>query len=149
MDFISSISFPNEPLVSWTFLGRWVGLLLHPPKSDDKNVQEMFNWSQVHSENEIGTLESEPLLLRVGGVGFKGLYTTFKKFSFVPGKVKVHPWVPSCVTDQMQWWRKVKKSIIVTLRNQKLTRALRRIFGFSHNYCSWKIIFCTWHGQGF
>jgi hypothetical protein len=23
---------------------------LHPPKSDDKNGQEMFNWSEVHSE---------------------------------------------------------------------------------------------------
>ena len=33
MDFISSISFPNEPLISWTFLEHfchhfWVGLLL-------------------------------------------------------------------------------------------------------------------------
>ena len=44
MDFISSISFPNEPLISGTFLGTfghhfWMGLLLHPTKRDDKNVQ--------------------------------------------------------------------------------------------------------------
>ena len=52
MDFISSISFPNEPLISWnislTFLSLLLGgfdvaLLLDPPKSDDKNVQVMFN----------------------------------------------------------------------------------------------------------
>ena len=34
--------------------------LLHPPKSDEKNGQEMFNWSDVHSEKnttfKIGTL---------------------------------------------------------------------------------------------
>ena len=43
MDFISSISFSNEPLISWTFLEHfchhfWVGLLLllDPPKSDEK-----------------------------------------------------------------------------------------------------------------
>ena len=62
MDFISSISFPNEPLISWTFLDHFchhtilggfaVALLLHPPKSDDKNGQEMFNWSEIHSEKK-------------------------------------------------------------------------------------------------
>ena len=26
--------------------------LLHPPKSDEKNGQEMFNWSEVHSEKK-------------------------------------------------------------------------------------------------
>ena len=41
--------------ISWPFLssllgGFGVALLLHPPKSDDKNVQEMFNWSEFHSE---------------------------------------------------------------------------------------------------
>ena len=52
MDFISSISFPNELLISWTSLlgGFAVALLLHPTKSDDKNDQEMFNWSEVRSE---------------------------------------------------------------------------------------------------
>ena len=30
--------------------GFGVALLLHPPKSDDKNGQEMFNWSELHSE---------------------------------------------------------------------------------------------------
>ena len=40
MDFISSISFLNEPLVSWTFLEHfchhfWVGATANPPKSDD------------------------------------------------------------------------------------------------------------------
>ena len=25
-----------------------VGLLLHPPKSDDKYAQKVFNWSEVH-----------------------------------------------------------------------------------------------------
>ena len=30
--------------------GFGVALLLHPPKSDDKNGQEMFNWSELHLE---------------------------------------------------------------------------------------------------
>ena len=35
----------------FSFLGGFaVALLLHPPKSDDKNGQEMFNWSELHSE---------------------------------------------------------------------------------------------------
>ena len=32
--------------------GFAVALLLHPPKNDDKNGQEMFNWSEVHSKNK-------------------------------------------------------------------------------------------------
>ena len=32
--------------------GFVVALLLHPPKSDDKNGQEMFNWSEVHLEKK-------------------------------------------------------------------------------------------------
>ena len=32
--------------------GFAVVLLLHPLKSDDKNGQEMFNWSEVHSEKK-------------------------------------------------------------------------------------------------
>ena len=32
--------------------GFAVALLLHPPKSDNKNGQEMFNWSEVHSEKK-------------------------------------------------------------------------------------------------
>ena len=57
MDSISSISFPNKPLISRTFLyhfchhfwvvlaGWWIGVAvpLYPPKRDDKNGQEMFN----------------------------------------------------------------------------------------------------------
>ena len=40
-----------------SLLGEFgVALLLHPPKSDDKNGQEMFkemfNWSEVHSEKK-------------------------------------------------------------------------------------------------
>ena len=55
--FISSISFPNEPLISWTFLDHfcqqfWVGLLLQPRKSDDNNAQEKYNWSVVHLEKK-------------------------------------------------------------------------------------------------
>ena len=47
--------------ISWPFLssllgGFGVALLLHPPKSDAKNGQEMFNivfnWSEVHSEKK-------------------------------------------------------------------------------------------------
>ena len=30
--------------------GFAVALLLHPPKSDEKNVQEMLNWSEVRSK---------------------------------------------------------------------------------------------------
>ena len=41
--------------ISWPFFssllgGFGVALLLHPPKSDDKNGQEMFNWSELHLE---------------------------------------------------------------------------------------------------
>ena len=52
MDSRSSISFLNEPvehflIISLPFLSSLLGgfavaLLLHPPKSDDKNGQEMF-----------------------------------------------------------------------------------------------------------
>ena len=54
MDFVRKF-FPNATLTSWTFLDHfchhlWVVLLLHLPKSDDKNGQEMFNWSELHSE---------------------------------------------------------------------------------------------------
>ena len=56
MDFISSISFPNEPPISWniswTFLSSLLGgcnskATANPPKSDEKNVQEIFNWSEA------------------------------------------------------------------------------------------------------
>jgi hypothetical protein len=60
MDFKSSISFPNEPLISWTFLGHFVITFVwmqqqtnsKPTKNDEKNGQEMFNWSEVHSEKK-------------------------------------------------------------------------------------------------
>jgi hypothetical protein len=43
--------------------GFAVALLLHPPKSDDKNSQEMFNWSELHSKEvtpyKIGTLHND------------------------------------------------------------------------------------------
>ena len=32
--------------------GFAVALLFYPAKSDDKNGQEMFNWSEVHSEKK-------------------------------------------------------------------------------------------------
>jgi hypothetical protein len=43
--------------ISWPFLSSLLGgvafaLLLHPPKSDVKNDQEMFNWSEVYSEKK-------------------------------------------------------------------------------------------------
>ena len=43
--------------ISWPFLSSLLGgfavaLLLHPTKSDDKNGQEMFNWSEVPSEKK-------------------------------------------------------------------------------------------------
>ena len=45
MDFISSISFPNEPLISWTFLDHfchpfWVGTTAKQQQTHDKNGQE-------------------------------------------------------------------------------------------------------------
>ena len=63
MDFISSISFPNEPLISWTFLGHfcyhftfgWVQQQTeaNPPKRDDKKGQEIFEkCSTDHSEKK-------------------------------------------------------------------------------------------------
>ena len=47
MDFISSISFPNEPLISWTFLDHfchhfWVGLLLLCCCTHPKVMTKMF-----------------------------------------------------------------------------------------------------------
>ena len=43
--------------ISWPFFSSLLGgfavaLLLNPPKSDDKNGQEMFNWSEVYSEKK-------------------------------------------------------------------------------------------------
>ena len=35
-----------------TLGGFGVALLLHSPKSDDKNGQEMFNWSEFHSDKK-------------------------------------------------------------------------------------------------
>ena len=64
--FLSSTFFPNEPLIIWTFFGHfchhfwlvlagwWIGVAvpLYPPKRDDKNGQEMFNWSEVYLEKK-------------------------------------------------------------------------------------------------
>ena len=65
MDFVRSYFFTNATSTSWTFLGQFLSSLLggcnskatpNPPKSDDKNGQEMFNvvfkWSEVHSEKK-------------------------------------------------------------------------------------------------
>ena len=61
MDFISSISFPNEPLISWTFLQHFFikirfslsnVLITGESNFDEKNVKEMFNWPEVHSEKK-------------------------------------------------------------------------------------------------
>ena len=58
MDFISSIYFPNEPLISWTFLDHfchhfWVGLLLQPqlrlPSGSLKIVNLMFVKCQIRT----------------------------------------------------------------------------------------------------
>ena len=74
MDFLRTYFFKNEPLISWTFLGTFLSSKLDSPviktleghslnlkKSfsdvlitgesnfDDRNVQEMSNWSEVHS----------------------------------------------------------------------------------------------------
>jgi hypothetical protein len=45
MDFISSISFPNEPepFLSSLLVGCNSKATAKPPKSDDKTSQEMFN----------------------------------------------------------------------------------------------------------
>ena len=48
MDLWSVEHFLNISLLG----GFAVALLLYPPKSDDKNVQEMLNWSEVHSEKK-------------------------------------------------------------------------------------------------
>ena len=55
MDFISSISFTDEPLISWTFLGYfchhfWVGATAKQQQTQPKVVTKMFNWSEVHSK---------------------------------------------------------------------------------------------------
>ena len=54
MDFISSISFPNEPLISWTFLQHfchhfWMGATAKQKQTHPKVKTEMFNWSEVRS----------------------------------------------------------------------------------------------------
>jgi hypothetical protein len=41
--------------ISWPFFSSLLGgcnskATANPPKSDDKNGQEMFNWSELHSE---------------------------------------------------------------------------------------------------
>jgi hypothetical protein len=41
--------------ISWPLLSSLLGgcnskATANPPKSDDKNGQEMFNWSELHSE---------------------------------------------------------------------------------------------------
>ena len=46
MDFISSISFPNEPLISWTFLGHfchhfWVDAIAKQQKTHPKVMTKM------------------------------------------------------------------------------------------------------------
>ena len=43
--------------ISWPFLSSLLGgfnskATANPPKSDDKNGQEMFNWSEDHSEKK-------------------------------------------------------------------------------------------------
>ena len=57
MDFTNSISFPKESLISWTFLDHFchhflVGATANSPKIVVKNGQEMFNWSEIHSEKK-------------------------------------------------------------------------------------------------
>ena len=47
MDFMSSISFPNEPLISWTFLGHfchhfWVGATAKQQQTHPKVMTKMF-----------------------------------------------------------------------------------------------------------
>ena len=49
MNLWSVEHFLNIIVITFGFA---VALLLHPPKSDDKNVQEMFTWSEVHSEKK-------------------------------------------------------------------------------------------------
>ena len=66
MDFISSISFPNEPLVSWTFLGHfchhfWVGATAKQQKTHPKVSEKMGNWSELHSENSALILGTKKL----------------------------------------------------------------------------------------
>ena len=43
---------PTFFILSSLLCGFAVALLLQPPKSDDKNGQEMFNWSEAHSKKE-------------------------------------------------------------------------------------------------
>ena len=71
MDFVSSISFPNEPLISWTFLQHFSSSKLDSRVirtlerenliSMKKNVKEMFNWSEVHSGKEYVPLKEQGL----------------------------------------------------------------------------------------
>ena len=56
MDFVTSHFGKDEPLTSWTLLQHicphfWAWLLLYSaimPKSEDKYVVKVFNWSEVH-----------------------------------------------------------------------------------------------------
>ena len=57
MDFISGIYFSEWTSdylkISWAFLSSLLGkATANPHKSDDKNGQEMFNGSEVHSEKK-------------------------------------------------------------------------------------------------
>ena len=69
MDFISSISYPNEPLISWTFLGHfchhfWVGATAKQQQTHLKVMRKMvkkcstdqrFIWKR-NTTYEMGTL---------------------------------------------------------------------------------------------
>ena len=54
--FCNKSFWKDKPLTSWTLFQHicphfWVGLLgaiANPPKSEDKYVEKVFNWSEVH-----------------------------------------------------------------------------------------------------
>ena len=53
--FLLSECNSDQLNISWPFLSSLLGgcnskATPNPPKSDDKNGQEMFNWSELHSE---------------------------------------------------------------------------------------------------
>ena len=100
MDFISSISFPNEPLISWTFLDHfchhcWVGLLLlccctHPKvmtkmakkcSTDQRLIRKRNTTYKIHtlvvSFISFGICQQDTFALIPEAVGRKGFKNIF------------------------------------------------------------------------
>ena len=117
MDFVSSVTFLNEPLSSWTFLEHfchhfWVGATAKQQQTHPKVMTKLFNWSEVHAPYEIGTLGNRCILCEVA----------FSTFLFSKNKIKIvrfhwiDPYVPKKQQDlrlavlNKSWWVEIKRS---------------------------------------